>query len=129
MLTHTIYGRSKIAAVLSIGQNLMMVTRIKIHRTIITKMPLAGDRSPKKATFHRTLTTSCAVNKKRAAFAASFLGTSRQTRKREMPIRVNRIIQIIPIIEPGGVKEGLMRVGYQFIKDLDVIIEPITPAI
>jgi len=111
------------------GQNFTIVIRIKIHKTAITKRPLAGDRSVKKATFHRTLTTSWAAKKSRAVLAAGFSGYSRQTRKRDTPIRVNRMIQINPMVEPGGVKEGLVRVGYHSARDPDVNAEPIMPAI
>jgi hypothetical protein len=111
------------------GQNFMIVMRIKIHRTAIARRPLAGDRRVKKATFQRTLTTSWAAKKNRAVLAAGFSGTSRQIRKRDTPIRVNRMIQINPIVEPGGVKEGLIRVGYQSVRDLAVNTEPTMPAI
>lgn len=129
MLTQTIYGKSKSAAVLLIGQNLTIVIRIKIHKTAMTTRPPAGDRRVKKATFHRTLTTSWAAKKYRAVLAAGFPGTSFQIRKRDMPIRVNRMIQINPMVEPGGVKEGLIRVGYQFATDSAVNAEPMMPAI
>ncbi len=111
------------------GQNLTIVIRIKIHKTTITKIPLAGDRRVKKAAFHKTLTTSWATKKKSAILAAGFLGTSRQTRKRDTPIRVNRIIQTNPIVEPDGVKEGLIRVGYHSVIDLFINAAPIKPAI
>jgi hypothetical protein len=56
-------------------------------------------------------------------------GVSLQIRKREMPIRVNRMIQINPIYDPGGVKDGFTRVGYQLATELAVNIDPIMPAI
>jgi len=111
------------------GQNLTIVMRIKIHKTAMTMRPLAGDLRLKNATFHSTLTMSWAAKKKRAVLAAGFSGTSRQTRKSDTPIRVNRMIQINPMVEPGGVKEGVTRVEYQSFKDPAVSAEPIMPAI
>jgi hypothetical protein len=46
-----------------------------------------------------------------------------------MPISVNRMIQINPMVEPDGVKGGLIRVGYHSATDPAVNAEPITPAI
>jgi hypothetical protein len=103
--------------------------RIKIHKTAMTRRPLEGDRRVKKATFHRTFTTSWAAKKYRAVLAAGFSGTSRHIRKRDTPIRVNRTIQMNPMVEPDGVKEGLIRVGYHSVTDPAVKAEPIMPAI
>lgn len=111
------------------GQNFTIVMRIRIHRMAITTRPLAGDRRVKKAAFHNTLTMSWAAKKSNAVLAAGFSGASRQTRNRDMPISVNRMIQINPMVEPGGVKDGLMRVGYHSATDPAVNAEPITPAI
>jgi hypothetical protein len=95
----------------------------------ITTRPLAGDRRVKNAAFHDTLTMSWAAKKYSAVLAAGFSGASRQTRNRDMPISVNKMIQINPIVEPGGAKEGLIRVGYHSATDPAVSAEPITPAI
>jgi hypothetical protein len=95
----------------------------------ITTRPFAGDRRVKKAAFHNTLTMSWAAKKSRAVLDAGFSGASRQTRNKDIPISVNKMIQINPMAGPGGVKEGLIRVGYHSATDPAVSAEPITPAI
>jgi hypothetical protein len=45
------------------GQNLIIVMRIKTHKKAMTTRPLIGDRMPKKATLHRTLTISWTAKK------------------------------------------------------------------
>jgi len=85
------------AAVRFTGQNLIILMRIKIHRKAMTKTPLIGDRMPKKAILHRTLTISWVAKKFSAILASILLGVSLQIRNSEMPIRKNRTIQINPI--------------------------------
>ena len=103
--------------------------RIKTQRMAITTRPLAGDRRVKKAAFHNTLTMSWTAKKSSAVLDAGFSGDSRQTRNRDIPISANKVIQINPMVEPDGVKEGLIRVGYHSATDPAVSAEPITPAI
>jgi hypothetical protein len=111
------------------GQNLTILMRIKAHKKEMTTTPLIGDRMPKKATLHRTLTISWAAKKLSAILAAKLLGVSLQIRNREMPIRVKSTIQINSIYNPDGAKDGFTRVGYQLATELAVNIDPRTPAI
>lgn len=95
----------------------------------MTTRPLAGDRRVKKAAFQNTLTMSWAAKKSSAVLDEGFSGACCQTRNRDIPISVNKMIQINPMVEPDGVKEGLIRVGYHSAIDPAVSAEPITPAI
>lgn len=72
---------------------------------------------------------SCAAKKYSAVLAPGSTEASRQTRNRDMPISVKRMLQINPMVEPDGVKGDLMSVGYHSATDTDVNAEPITPAI
>jgi hypothetical protein len=45
-----------------------------------------------------------------------------------MPIKVKRTIHTRPMIQPGGVKEGLASIGYQVETERSVKIEPTIPA-
>jgi hypothetical protein len=110
------------------GQNLTMHCNIRSQRTAITTIPARGDCSPKKAQDQSTLTTSCAAKTPKAIFQSAPFLPSRQTKKRDMPMRMKSTIQTPPITDPGGVKEGLISVGYQVETELLVKTEPRAPA-
>lgn len=100
-----------------------------IQSTEITTSPARGDLKPKKTTDHKALRISWTANTVRAILTCRLFNPLRHTRKADIPMRKNRVIHTGPINQPGGVKDGFLRVAYQVGIDGVVKTEPITPAI
>ncbi len=92
-----------------------------IQRRIIITNPKLGFFSPKKTIDQSTFRTSWAQNQ----FKLIFLP---QTRYKEIPINMYRIVQTGPKTQEGGLKKGFTRVGYQVVTEFTVKIDPISPA-
>ena len=128
-LTHRIYGISRIPAVIDTLAKLSIVNSIAIHKITITISPAIGDLSPKKATDQKALRINCVVNIIRAILTFGSLNPTRHTRKADIPININSIVQTGANNQLGGVKDGFFSVAYQ-VGIADVVKkEPSKPAI
>ena len=109
-------------------KNFIIVNRIANQRMMISMKAHNGDLSPKKRIDQKVFKTSCTAKKRRAIFTFWSFRLFCQTRKRDIPISKNRVIQTGEKIELGGVKAGLVRVLYHVGIAGVVNREPMNPA-
>lgn len=115
-LTHKIYGINNQLATLEIPKNLIIVSKIKIHKTIMTINPKNGDFNPKNATDQKILTNNWIMNIITALFifflsnSSAVLAKRDQIKNTAIPIRANKIVQTGAKTQLGGLKDGLLMV-------------------
>jgi len=105
-----------------------MVNRIANQRTMISMKANKGDLSPKKRSDHKIFRMSWMAKKMSAIFTFRSFRFLFQTRKRDIPIITNKVIQTGEKIELGGLKDGLDRVLYHVGIAGAVNREPMNPA-
>jgi len=105
-----------------------MVNRIANHRIIISINASNGDLSPKNRIDHKMFNMSWTAKRERAAFAILSFMAFFHTRKRDIPISKNNVIQTGENNQLGGVKNGFLRVAYQVGIAGVVNREPMNPA-
>ncbi len=127
-LTHRIYGISRIPAVIDTFAELNIVNSMAIHKTTITRRPAIGDLSPKKATDQEVLRINCIMNIIKAIFTFGSLNPTLHTRKADIPISMNSIVQTGANNQFGGLKDGFSRVVYHVGIEVFVNMEPMKPA-
>jgi hypothetical protein len=126
-LTHRIYGISRIPAVIDTFVELSIVKNIATQRITITMRPAIGDLSPKKATDQKALRINCIMNMIKAILTFGSLNPPRHTRKADIPININSIVQTGANNQFGGLKDGFSRVVYHVGIEALVNIDPIKP--
>jgi hypothetical protein len=114
-------------AAFEIFEKLWIVSKMAIQRRTISMSPRRGDRSPKKAADQRILRINWTKKKIKAVMNCG-RSCLRQTRKRDIPMSINRLIQTGLNIQSGGLKDGLFNVLYQVGMAGVVKREPIKPA-
>ena len=103
MLTHKMYGIRSVPAHPETRKEVIIVARIRSHKTIIVMTPPPFDFIPKKIIDHRALSTSWIQNSVKASNAPLVANPFCQTRKTEIPIRIYRVVQTGPNAQLGGV--------------------------
>jgi hypothetical protein len=126
-LTHRMYGISKIPAIIDTFMELSIVNSIATQKTTITMRPAIGDLSPKKATDQKALRTNCIMNIVKAILTFGSLNPTLHTRKADIPISINSIVQTGANNQFGGLKDGFSKVVYHVGMEELVKIEPIKP--
>jgi len=105
-----------------------MVNRIANHRIMISMKANNGDLSPKNRIDHKMFNMSWAAKRERPTFAILSFMPFFHTRKRDIPISKNKVIQTGENNQLGGVKDGFIRVAYQVGIAGVVNREPMNPA-
>jgi len=82
---------------------------------------------PKKAADQKALRTNCIMNTIKAILTFGSLNPTRHTRKADIPISINSIVQTGANNQFGGVKDGFSRVVYHVGMEALVKIDPIKP--
>lgn len=100
----------------------MIVASIRIQRATITIKPSNGDFRPKNIIDQRILKKSW-IKKIFSPFLSFF-----HTRNMAIPINKNKAVQTGANSQFGGLKDGLIKVGYQVLTAGAVKIEPTIPA-
>ena len=90
--------------------------------------PATGDLSPKKVTDQKALRINCIMNIIRAILTFGSPNPTRHTRKADIPISINSIVQTGANNQFGGLKDGFSRVVYHVETEAVVNIEPMKPA-
>lgn len=101
--------------------------KIKVHMTTMLISPSMGDLNPKKTGAHKKLTPSCARKNIPAIFIFFFFQPCLQIKKKEIPIKQYKSVQVGPKTQLGGAKKGLLRVTYQLGIAENVKIAPKIP--
>ena len=119
---------SNAAASLDIAKNLIITHTIDSHNKAITIRAPPIDLNPKNTIDQRQLSVNCKRNMKSAVLASLLSSPFCQTRKADIPIMVNRVIQTGPNIQSGGLKDGFLIKAYQSGMDRAVKKPPMIPA-
>ncbi len=101
---------------------MIIVISIRIQRTTITIKPSNGDFRPKNIIDQRILKKSW-TKKIFSPFLSLF-----HTRNMAIAINKNKTVQTGANSQLGGLKDGLIKVGYQVLTAGAVKIDPISPA-
>ena len=109
-------------------RNRRIVMKIAIQSATMTMRPANGDFKPKNAIDQKTFKTSCAPKVMSAGVAWMLSFCSRQTRKREIPMSMNRVIHTGENNQLGGVNEGLLIEAYHVGIASAVKRDPMKPA-
>lgn len=90
--------------------------------------PARGERNPKKATDHKAFNMSCRMKMASAHRTLTCLQPILHIRNAEIPMRKYSVVHTGMNSHDGGVKDGLIRVGYHCETERLVKKPPIPPA-
>ena len=87
-----------------------------------------GDLRPKNIIDHSMFKTSWMENHNKATLTSVLRRVFCHTRKRDIPMVTNKLIQTGENTQFGGLKDGLLRLAYQVGIDGEVNKDPTNPA-
>jgi len=105
-----------------------IVRNIAIQRTMISIKAKNGDFKPKNRIDQSMFRPSWTANQNMAVFTPGKCRVFSHRRKREIPMRTNRLIHTGEKTQLGGVKDGLAREAYQTGMEGVVNSDPTNPA-